>query len=135
MRNPFLLSVRVYYEDTDVGGVVYYANYLKFAERGRTEALRSLGIDQSVLLKNKGLRFVVRDCLLNCLAPAHLDDILDVKTDFKKIGYAKIAVHQVIARKGQVIATLDVTLACLNPQGRPIKLTGDLRRLLIDLET
>lgn len=135
MNNSHFFSLRVYYEDTDVGGIVYYANYLKFAERARTEALRGLGIDQSDLLQNQGLKFVVRDCFLNCFAPARLDDILDVKTDFKKIGHAKIAIQQVISRGDQVIASLDVTLACLNSEGRPVKLTGDLRRLLIDLET
>lgn len=135
MNNSHFFSLRVYYEDTDVGGIVYYANYLKFAERARTEALRGLRIDQSDLLQNQGLKFVVRDCFLNCFAPARLDDILDVKTDFKKIGHAKIAIQQVISRGDQVIASLDVTLACLNSEGRPVKLTGDLRRLLIDLET
>ena len=69
--------LRVYYEDTDAGGVVYYANYLKFAERARTEMLRDLGIDHSELMDNEGVAFAVRHCTMDFLAPARLDDVLD----------------------------------------------------------
>ena len=76
--------VRVYYEDTDFGGVVYYANYLRFLERGRTEALRDLGVDQ-VALKERGIVFVVRRANVEFLAPARFDDALDVRTGAEQV--------------------------------------------------
>jgi acyl-CoA thioester hydrolase len=135
MPNSFTFPTRVYFEDTDAGGIVYYANYLKFAERARTEALRSLGFSQFTLMKEKDLRFVVRSCHLNCLAPAYLDDILDIKTYFKEPKYAKLVVSQVILREDQLIASLEVVLACINPEGKPVRIIEDLRRLLTNLET
>jgi acyl-CoA thioester hydrolase len=135
MSNPHLFATRVYYEDTDAGGIVYYANYLKFAERARTEWLRDFGFSHSNLMKEQGVIFVVRSCLLNCLAPAHLDDVLEIRTHLNKTGYAKLELSQNITRENQPIATLEVVLACINEKGKPVKLDGTLRQLLIDLET
>ena len=78
MTQPFTWPVRVYYEDTDIGGVVYYANYLKFFERARTEWLRSFGLNQDKLAQEEGLIFVVRRALLDFVRPARLDDMLEV---------------------------------------------------------
>lgn len=133
--NPHLFSVRIYYEDTDAGGIVYYANYLKFAERARTEFLRNLGFIQSKIKAEQGVMFVVRSCMLNCLAPAHLDDVLEIKTHLNKVGHAKLGLSQIITREAQLIATLEIVLACINLEGKPVKLDGTLRQLLIDLET
>lgn len=135
MSSPHAFSIRVYYEDTDAGGIVYYANYLKFAERARTEFLRDLGFIQSKIKAEQGVMFVVRSCTLNCLAPAHLDDVLEIKTYLNKVGHAKLELTQIITGDSQLIATLEVVLACINEKGKPIKLDGKLRQLLIDLET
>ncbi len=127
-------TYRVYYEDTDAGGIVYYANYLKFAERGRTELLRYMGFSHTKMMEDQGVNFVVRSCLLNCLAPARLDDVLEVRTRFKKPGFAKLEVVQEIVREGQVLATLDVVLACINSVGKPVKLNETFRQTLLDVE-
>jgi acyl-CoA thioester hydrolase len=115
------VSFRVYMEDTDAGGIMYHSNYLKFGERGRTDSLRALGGNLSTL-QEQGMLLVVRSCLLNCLAPAHLNDVLEVRTHYKKPGRAKLEVSQAILREDQIIATLEVVLACINPIGKPIRL-------------
>jgi len=124
-------KIRVYYEDTDAGGIVYYANYLKFAERGRTELLRYMGFSHSKMIQDQGIMFVVRSCLLNCLAPGRLDDVLEVRTRFKKPGFAKLELLQEIVRENQVLATLEVVLACINMDGKPVKLDKALRHYLL----
>src|ERR1700722_2178782 len=113
IRDHHSFPVRVYFEDTDTGGIVYYANYLKFAERARTELLRHIGVSHAAMIKEQEIMFVVRSCLLNCLAPARLDDVLEVRTYFKKLGYAKLEVSQAIVCEARLIATLDVVLACI----------------------
>ncbi len=124
-------SLRVYIEDTDTGGIVYYANYLKFAERARTELLRDLGFSHEDMIRNQGIMFVVRSCLLNCLASARLDDVLEVKTYFKKLGRVKLEVSQAIVREDQLIATLDVVLACVNLSGKPLKIDDHYHHMLL----
>ncbi len=135
MSKTHSFSVRIYYEDTDAGGIVYFANYLKFAERARTEFLRDFGFSHSKLMKEQGVMFVVRSCLLNCLASAYLDDVLEIKTHLKKTGHVKLELFQTIKREDQSIATLEVVLACVNLKGKPVKIDRTLRHLLIDLET
>lgn len=124
--------LRVYMEDTDAQGLVYFANYLKFSERARTELLRSLGLNHAILIK-QGMMFVVHSCRLNCLASAYLDDVLEVRTDLKKLGHVKLEVNHVIFRKKTIIATLNVGLAFVNSVGKPIKMDDSIRRLLINL--
>lgn len=94
----FSIPVRVYYEDTDAGGVVYYANYLKYLERCRTEWLRRIGVDQSDLLRDPGIAFVVRSVNIDYLKPARLDDALVVDLDVDSIGRAQIHFRQRIRR-------------------------------------
>lgn len=115
------LPIRIYTEDTDCYGIVYHSNYLNYAERGRTEALRSIGGDLTSL-KDKGMLLVVRSCLLNCLAPSRLNDVLEVRTHFKKPGRATLEVIQTIVCEDRIIATLEVVLACINPSGKPIRI-------------
>ena len=122
MHNIHTFPIRVYLEDTDAGGIVYYANYLKFAERARTELLHEAGINHAELIYKHDIMFVVRSCFLNCLASARLNDVLEVRTHLKKPGRAKFEVSQVIVRAEQRIATLEVVLACINAQGKPIRL-------------
>ena len=96
--NAFTIPVRIYYEDTDAGGVVYYANYLKFLERCRTEWLREIGHKQADLLRDPGIAFVVRSVALEYLKPARLDDLLSVSLDVEKITRSQIFFRQHIRR-------------------------------------
>lgn len=90
------LSIRVYYEDTDAGGVVYYANYLKYVERARTEYLRELGFEQINLLENYGMVFIVKSVEANYLSPAFLDDLIEVETVIEKVNHASLIFTQKI---------------------------------------
>lgn len=124
------LTLRVYYEDTDFGGVVYYANYLKFIERGRTELLRALGVDQ-VALKAAGLVFVVRRLSAEYLLPARFDDLLDVRTVIDHVGGASVRMSQAVLRGDASLFTAEVQIACMDRNGRPVRLPPELRALLV----
>jgi len=122
-----VFTCRVYYEDTDAGGIVYYANYLRFAERARSELLRDMGTDNSRLLKDHGVMFAVRDCAVRYHEPARLDDALQIHTWIARIGGASFSAIQRIERSGRLIADLTVRLGCLDAQGRPARMPGTLR--------
>lgn len=126
-------SVRVYYEDTDAGGIVYYANYLKFAERARTEALRAGGIEQSALLRDTGIALVVRRCAAEFLKPARLDDSLTIETRLADIHAASLELEQTILRGGETLVSLSVTVACIGQNARPARLPQPLKTALIQL--
>jgi acyl-CoA thioester hydrolase len=123
-------GLRVYWEDTDAAGIVYYANYLKFAERGRTELLRSLGIEQEGLRRTTGLAFAVRRCVVDYLRPARLDDSLAVETRVTALRGASVDLHQAIQRDGVALVEISVTVACLGSDGRPARLPPALRHAL-----
>ena len=108
------VDVRVYYEDTDAGGVVYYANYLKFAERARTEMLRERGISQQALMQDDGIAFVVRRVNVEFLKPAMLDDRLTITSVVHDITKATITMRQVIARDAETLVELEVKLAVID---------------------
>ncbi len=110
----FRIPVRVYFEDTDAGGVVYYANYLKFCERARTEWLRHRGFEQGRLLRQDGIAFVVRKVGADYLAPARLDDELQVVTCIERLGGASIVFAQSIERDGERLFEAHVTVACID---------------------
>lgn len=122
-----VLPVRVYYEDTDAAGVVYYANYLKFAERARTEFLRAIGHDHVGMLRDHGLAFMVRRCVIDYLKPARLDDHLEVRLYVGTVGGATIDLVQTVERAATLLASLDVRLACVSPDGRPQRLPRPVR--------
>ena len=109
------LEVRVYYEDTDSGGVVYYANYLKFIERARSEYLRELGFEQDQLIKEQNVIFAVRRLQADYRSPARFNDLLTVKTQLKKVGKASLDFSQKIAISGQnqVLFEAQISIACL----------------------
>jgi acyl-CoA thioester hydrolase len=121
-----VFPVRVYYEDTDAGGIVYHSNYLKFAERGRTEVLRDLGVEHRSLMDSDGLAFAVRRCEIDYLAPARLDDGLEVHTSIRKLGTASLDLDQVIVRPereaARDLARLVVRLAVIDRAGRPTRM-------------
>lgn len=120
------LSVRVYYEDTDLAGIVYYANYLKFIERGRSEWLRALGIDQVALKQDSGHVFAVRRIEADYLRPARFDDLLSVETALAQATAARIVLDQTVRRGADLLFAAQVTLACLDALGRPVRLPKGL---------
>jgi acyl-CoA thioester hydrolase len=124
---PHTFSVRVYYEDTDAAGVVYYANYLKFAERARTEALRETGVHQSALLKDEGMGFVVREIHAEYLKPARLDDLLTITSKIHDIGRASLTLAQDIFREKEHLFSLTVRLAVVNGAFAPVRLSDTLK--------
>jgi acyl-CoA thioester hydrolase len=112
----------VFYEDTDAAGIVYYANYLKFAERARTELLRDFGISQRDMAAAGGPRFAVRHVEADFLIPARLDDELDVLTRVTVASGARVEMHQDIRRGTEDLARLKVRIACVNGRGRAVRL-------------
>lgn len=117
------LPVRVYYEDTDFTGVVYYSNYLKFLERGRTDALRSAGVSHADLLQlETPLGFAVRKITVEYLIPARIDDALTVETAFTEARGARMAIGQRIVRGEEVLISAEVEAACIDLDGRPRRL-------------
>jgi acyl-CoA thioester hydrolase len=114
--------VRVYYEDTDAAGIVYYANYLKFAERARTEMLRELGFGHRALLEGQGVAFAVRRCNVDYMAPAKLDDMLEVRTRITGLRGAAIEAEQIVARDNDQLVRLNVMLVCIGPGGNATRI-------------
>lgn len=127
---PHLWPVRVYYEDTDLAGVVYYANYLRFIERARTEMLRAAGVDQSTLKEETGAVFLVRRCEIDYLAPARFDDALHVETRVLRCGRASLDLEQVVTRAGRRLVAATVRLAYVDASGRPAPLPSSIREAL-----
>ncbi|MCR9136283.1 MAG: tol-pal system-associated acyl-CoA thioesterase [Alphaproteobacteria bacterium] len=122
------LSQRVYYEDTDFSGVVYHARYLHFLERGRTDYLRCLGIQQggAGLGGEEGLAFVVRHMELDFQAPARMDDVVEISTTSYRVGGAKLVLDQTIESGGLLLIQARVTIAVVNGRGRPRRLPDDV---------
>jgi acyl-CoA thioester hydrolase len=127
------LPLRVYYEDTDAGGIVYHANHLKFAERARTEMLRCLGLDHGTLAARFGLAFTVRRCLADYLAPARLDDRLVIETRLVRAGGASLELEQRVTRAGRLLVRLELRLALVSPGMRAARLPAELRAALAPL--
>jgi len=119
--------VRVYYEDTDLAGVVYYANYLKFFERGRTEALRAAGYDQSRLKRETGLVFLVTRIEVDYRAPARFDDILTIETRTTRVGGASLTMAQAALREGRLLVAAEVRIAAVGPAGTAMRIPAPLR--------
>ncbi len=129
--NPSVWPVRVYYEDTDAGGVVYYANYLRFCERARTERLRALGIDQRALAAEHGIVFVVRRVEADYLRGAELDDALQVITRVIDMGAASLKFEQQIFRGEEHLFSASITIACIDSRRwRATRIPEFLRTLL-----
>jgi acyl-CoA thioester hydrolase len=122
--------VRVYYEDTDLAGIVYYANYLKFIERARSEWVRALGIDQKALQSAEGLVFAVRRVEADYLRPARFDDLLTVETALEVLGGARMTLSQRVLRGDEVLFTARVVLACIDAAGHAHRLPAAVRARL-----
>ncbi|MEQ1663380.1 MAG: tol-pal system-associated acyl-CoA thioesterase [Thiobacillus sp.] len=127
----FHWPVRVYWEDTDAGGVVYYANYLKFMERARSEWLRALGFEQDVLRDTLGIAFVVRRVEIDYRSPARFNDALGVSVRLAEIGRARLAVTQSVCREATELAVARVSLACVDASRfKPVKMPASLLQAL-----
>ena len=127
----FSFPARIYYEDTDAGGIVYYANYLKYAERARTEYLRYLGINQQEMLKNKGIGFVVRDCHITYKSPAKLDDALNITCKVTELKGVSLKMEQKLYHKENTICEIEITLVFLSlATMRPTKIPVEISSLL-----
>ena len=128
-----VLPLRVYWEDTDATGVVYYANYLKFVERARTDLLRLAGIGQHDLLADGNVMFAVRKCEVDYLAPAHLDDELEVHTRLIDVRGASLQAEQIVRRGGIDLVRAVVRVACLDRAGRPCRFPDTVKKSLATL--
>ncbi len=120
-------KLRVYYEDTDLAGIVYYANYLRFIERARSEWVRDLGIDQKQMKAEDGVVFAVRRVEADYLSPAQFDDELTVITTPEAVTGARIILKQEVTRDGETLFTSLVTLVALNEAGQPTRLPANIR--------
>lgn len=123
-------SLRVYYEDTDLAGIVYYANYLRFIERARTEWVRALGVDQVALRDTDGIVFAVRRVEAEYLRPARFDDLLEVRTEMRAMTGVRLAMSQDIWRGDDQLFAGIVTLVALTVSGAPARLPEALRARL-----
>jgi len=130
-----VLPMRVYYAETDAGGVVYHASYLNFAERARTEMTRLIGLDQVRLRDEKDLLFAVRSCEIDFLRPARLDDLLTVRSKLVHLGGASMHVVQSILRGDEELVTLLVRLVCMTGSAKAARIPQDLRDRLHDYLT
>ena len=123
-------TCRVYYEDTDLAGIVYYANYLKFIERARTEWVRSLGIDQVAVKRDQGIVFAVRRVEADYLIPAVFDDELTVVTALEQATGARLVLSQVVMRGDVRLFDAKVTLVALTESGRPARMPREIKDIL-----
>jgi len=130
-----ILPLRVYYEDTDAAGIVYYATYLRYAERARTEMLRLAGGEHMRLMREEGVAFAVRHCTADYLAPGRLDDAIEVYTRLIEVAGASLRVRQDVRRGGTDLVRLTVRLACMRRDGRPARLPAGLRAALAGLSS
>ncbi|WP_322097052.1 tol-pal system-associated acyl-CoA thioesterase [Pelagibius sp.] len=122
--------LRIFYEDTDAGGVVYHARYLNFAERARTEVLRLLGIEQTELRDRSGVVFALRRCSLDFRRPARLDDLVEVRSRFTALKGASLVADQSIWRADEVLVRLEVEVASVRNDGRPTRIPETVRAAL-----
>lgn len=124
------MSLRVYYEDTDMAGIVYYANYLRFLERGRSDAVREVGCDQLDMRDRLGIVFVVRRVEIDYLAPARMDDVLTVETETSDLKGASMVMTQRVLRGDALIVEAVVKVAIMSLEGRPARLPVEIRTKL-----
>ncbi len=122
-----IFPVRIYYEDTDAAGIVYYANYLKFTERARTELLREMNVAHEFIKDTWGVAFVVRGCEVEYLKPARLDDLVEVATGVKSIKGASFILTQDVERDGEVLVTTEIRIACIDGEGRAARIPAEVR--------
>jgi acyl-CoA thioester hydrolase len=126
MHNNFFHKLKVYYEDTDAGGVVYYANYLKFLERARTEALVTLGFNNKKIKEDFGSLIIVKSCNIDYKISAHLEDELSIRSFVKSVTKTSFFMNQFISRGEDLIAEAKVHLVFVNKERKPMKIPNSL---------
>ena len=126
------IQARVYYEDTDAGGIVYHANFFKFAERGRTEFLRSLGYDHHQVRRDHNLMLVVRHAEIDWRASGLLDDLLDITTEVISFGNSSMTMKHVISRAETILAEIKIIVVAVSGVGKAVRIPSELRHLLGD---
>ena len=128
----FSAKYRVYYEDTDAEGVVYYANYLKFFERCRTDFLRENGVNQQDLVHQESTLFVVKKCNIDYILPARLDDLIDVSLQVKELRSASVTFIQTVSLDNIILATCEVVIVCIDAKDfKPKKMSEEIRGLFL----
>ncbi len=130
MAKKFNFNTKVYYEDTDAGGVVYYANYLKFLERARSEAIYSLGFSNKELLKEHGILLIVKSCNIEYKKPAQLEDLLEISSEATSFTKTSILMKQLILKNKDLISEAEVHLVAVDKKGKPTKIPDQLKRKL-----
>ncbi len=129
--NDFIWPIRVYYEDTDAGGIVHHANYVKFLERTRLEWLRQYGIEQTQIIQQHNLIFVIRQLTIDYLKPAFLDDMLHITVNLSKLGKASMTITQQVLRDAEILCTATVKIALVNSvDKRPQLIPAELLKIL-----
>ena len=124
MHENFYHKVKVYYEDTDAGGIVYYANYLKYLERARTEALSTIGLSNRQIKDKFGALIIVKSCNIDYKKPANLEDELSIRSFVKSITKTSFFMNQIITRGENIIAEAKIRLVFVNENGKPVKIPG-----------
>ena len=127
MAKKFNFNVKVYYEDTDSGGVVYYANYLKFLERARSEAIYSLGFTNSGLFENNNILLIIKSCNIEYKKPAKFEDILSIVSEVTSFTKTSFIMQQNILRNNELISTAEVHVVVVDKDGKPSKLPDELK--------
>ena len=130
MAKKFNFKFKVYYEDTDAGGVVYYANYLKFLERARSEAVYSLGFTNTSLLDDHGVLLIVKSCNIEYKKPAQFEDMLEVVSEAISFTKTSFLMKQKILRNEELIANAEIHLVAVDKNGKPTKLPEELKKKL-----
>ena len=125
----FVMTLRIYYEDTDTGGVVYYANYLRFFERARTEWLRVLGFEQQEVMQTQGIAFAARSAQIEYLKPARLDDMLTIVSTISELGHAQVVFDQRAERNGELLVDARVRIASFDPvRGKAVAMPKEIHQ-------
>ena len=130
MSKEFSFSFKVYYEDTDAGGVVYYENYLKFLERARSDAIITSGITNTKLLNNFNVLIIVKSCNIEYLKPAKLEDNLIIYSKVTSNTKTSFVMKQTIKRQSEIISHAEVRLVCVNPKGKPVQIPNVIQNLI-----
>ena len=126
MKKNFNFKIKVYYEDTDTGGVVYYANYLKFIERARSEAIAGIGLSNQKIKKDFGLLIIVKSCNIDFKKSAYLEDILKIKSSIIAFSKTSLSMNQIIYKEDDVIVNAKVHLVFINEKGKPNRIPEEI---------
>ena len=130
MSKKFKYNTRIYYEDTDAGGVVYYANYLKFLERARSEAIYSLGLSNKEILNKENVIIIVKSCKIDYKKPAKFEDKIEIISKITEVKNSSFNMNQVIKKKLDIISEADVVLVTVNKKGKPVRIPNILKKLI-----